>query len=204
MSYKFVHETSNNQVKRFVALLVMVVLIVSGLVIAAVNYGRAQNKVSSESFFSRYTPNIVDDITPLKQFLISTLSGMIIFPIPNEVVFYVGLRQGNPPLLSVLATVGGFVLGNIMTYLLGMKLSKQLVYLLSTRKIYELRRKVNTYGVYAVIVINLLPLPSDILTFGLGTIRYNFKRLFLFLTLANFVKFGVSAYLIYQFHQAFF
>src|SRR3989344_8654305 len=145
MPYTFVHETPNNQVKRFVVLLVVMVLIVSGLVIAAVNLWRAQGKVSSESFISRYTPDIVHDITPLKQFLISTLSGMIIFPIPNEVVFYVGLRQGNPMLLSVLATVAGFVLGNIVTYLLGMKLSKQLVYLLSTKKIYELRRKVNTY-----------------------------------------------------------
>ena len=192
----FVHETSNNRGKRFIALLVMIALIASGSIIAAVSYWGAQGKASSESFFSRYTPDIVHNITPLKQFVVSILSGMIIFPIPNEVPFYVGLRQGNPPVLSVLATVAGFVLGNIITYFMGLKLSKQVVYLLSTKKIYELRRKVNKYGVYAVIVINLLPVPSDILTFGLGTIRYNFKRLFLFLTLANLVKFGIFAYLI--------
>ena len=204
MPYTFVQETSNNRVNRIVALLVVAVLIVSGLVITVVNYGRAHGIVNSESFVSRFTPNIVHNITPLKQFVISVLSGMIVFPIPNEIVFYVGLRQGNAPLLSVFATVAGFVLGNMVTYLLGLKISKHIVYLLSTRKIYELRRKVNTYGVYAIVVINLLPVPSDILTFGLGTVRYNFKRLFLFLTLANLVKFIFLAYVIYLFPYALF
>ncbi|MFH0978680.1 MAG: VTT domain-containing protein [Candidatus Woesearchaeota archaeon] len=180
----------------------MIVLIISGLVIAAVNYGRVNGKVSSESFYSRYTPDIVHDITPLKQFILGIISGIVFIPVPApvELTFYIGLKQGNPVLLSMAAALLGFVIGSAISYLTGWKLSQQVVYLLSTRKIHAIRRKVNKYGAYAIILMNLVPAPSDVLSFSLGIVKYNAKRLFFFLMLAVIVKLIAIATFVYFVH----
>jgi membrane protein DedA with SNARE-associated domain len=203
MPHTFVHETANNRVKRLVALLVMILLVVSALVVAAVNYGRIQGKPSSESLLSRYTPDVVHDITPFKQFILSMVSGIAFIPIPApvEITFYVGLKQGEPLLLSMGATLLGYVIGSAISYLLGWKLSKQVVYLLSTRKIYAIHRQVNKYGVWAIILANLIPfMPGDLLSFSLGMTKYNAKRLFFFLTLSIIVNLSVIAALFYFVH----
>ncbi len=196
MTDGFVLQTDNNRKQRFIALVVTILLVGAGIATLVLSYIYAAPNVAGESFLSRYTPGFLADIGPAKQFIISTMSGMIIFPIPNEAAFYLGLRQGHSAIATVLATALGFALGNAVTYMLGLKFSKHIVYLLSTSQIYRLRRSVNHYGVYAILVLNLLPAPSDVLTFGLGMIRYNTKRLFAILIIANIVKFSLYAYMI--------
>ncbi len=199
MQYTFVQETSNNRLKRFIALLIMTILVLSSTFVAVINYLDTKDKISSESFLSRYTPDVVHNITPFKQFILGIVSGLIFLPVPApvELTFYVGLKQGNPVLLSMGAALLGFVIGSAITYIIGWKLSKQVAYLVSTKKIYEVRRKVNKYGVYAIILLNIVPAPSDILSFSLGITRYNVKRLFFFLILSVVVKLVVIATFLY-------
>lgn len=196
MPEQFIYETSNNRTQRFIALCLMILLALSGLFFILGGVDLASGGKVSGNEKTDLIPDFVKEVTLEKQFLVSAMSGMIIFPIPNEVPFYMGLKQGNDPLLSILLTVLGFSIGNCITYFLGLKLSKQVVYLLSTKKIYELRRKVNTWGIYAIIAVNIIPSPSDILTFGLGMVRYNFKRLFITLVISNMIKFSILAFII--------
>ena len=87
----------------------------------------------------------------------------------------------------------GFLLGNVVNYVFGLKFHKQIMFLISAKKFFGLRRQMNRWGAYAVLVLNFLPAPSDMLTFCLGAMRYNYKRLFILIFIGNIVKFSIIA-----------
>jgi membrane protein YqaA with SNARE-associated domain len=131
--------------------------------------------------------------SPMTLMIAAMLGGLFFLPIPIEAAYLVTVRAGSPPVLSALAVLGGLVVGHSVSYLIGWKLSRTVSSLVSSKKMYALRRKVNKYGSYAIFGINVIPAPSPILTFALGIARYNMLRLFSLFLLGNAVKFGVLA-----------
>ena len=152
-----------------------------------------ENLPVTEHWYSKYVPDLVHDITPLRLLWLSILGGMIFFPIPVELAFFFSITQGHSVPLCIGASVIGFIVGNIVNYLVGLKLSRHVGYLLSAKKFFALRRQVNKWGTYAIIVMNVLPSPSDVLTVGLGTIKYNRQRLFVLIFVSNIIKFIIIA-----------
>jgi len=189
----FIYETTNNRTQRLVAIILVALVIFAGIIIVVTNIHTAENKSSNQHWYSKYVPDLVNNINPLKLLVISFLGGMIFFPIPTELVFYFSIIQGNSPIACIIFATIGFVLGNVVNYFVGLKLSHHILYLLSAKTFFKMRRHVNRWGIYAILILNILPAPSDVLTVGLGTIRYNAKRLFFFSTIGNTIKFTVIA-----------
>ncbi len=188
----FVYETSNNRAQRIAMVAILVMLVLGGIVTFLTNVDLGTP--TEAAWYEKYVPDIAHDITPTKVFLISLFGAMIFFPIPAELAFVVSIHDGNPVLICFAAAVIGFTLGHAVNYAVGRQLSNQALYLLSAKKFYGLRRQVNRWGAYAVVVLNMFPAPSDLLTVGLGTMRYNVKRLFVLITIGNIIKFAILAY----------
>jgi membrane protein YqaA with SNARE-associated domain len=190
----FIYETSGNQIQRICALLFLMFLLVfgAGLIIANLTghtfMGYTLPKV--------YITDLVSDITIPKLFFITFLGYLIFFPLPTEIAFYFALAQGNDPLLSTIVASIGVFLGNAVNYYIGYKLTNQVMYLLSAKNFFKVRRQVNKWGAYAIFFMNVIPSPSDILGVGLGTIKYSKTRFLLISGVATLIKFAVIAFIV--------
>jgi len=193
----FIYETTNNRTERLIALSLLALIIIVGIFILVVNINTAQNIDATNSvnlhWYTKFVPDLVNNIDPVKLLWISFLGGMIFFPIPTELAFYFSIIQGYSPLACVIFATIGFVMGNIVNYFVGLKMSHHVLYLLSAKSFFKMRRQVNRWGVYAILLLNILPAPSDVLTVGLGTVRYNPRKLFFFSTIGNTIKFTIIA-----------
>lgn len=196
-STPFIYETTNNRLRRLVAISILLAIILVGVAILVINLHNAKASASGDTWYAPFVPDLVNDITPMKLLLISFLGGTIFFPIPTELAFYFSIIQGNSPVTCVLFATFGFVLGNVVNYLIGLKLSNHIMYLLSAKAFFKMRRQVNRWGVYAVLLLNLIPAPSDVLAVALGTVRYNPRTLFFFSVLGNTIKFIAIAVIAY-------
>ena len=186
----FIYETSNNRLQRLIAISILALLILAGIVMAVFNIRLAREFPLAAPWYSRYVPDMIHNTSPLKLFIFCMLSTMIFFQIPAELAFYFGINNGGSVVFRIFVALAGSLVGHIVSYLVGLKLSKQIMYLLSAKTFFSVRRKVNRWGAYAILILNVLPAtPSDVLTVGLGTVRYNRKRLFLLIVIGNFIKF---------------
>ncbi|MDD9953528.1 MAG: VTT domain-containing protein [Candidatus Woesearchaeota archaeon] len=134
---------------------------------------------------------IPETVTLTWLFFLSATGGLFFLPIPMEAVFTRAIATGSSELWSVVAVILGFTLGNIVSYLIGWRLNRFIRLFVSPKKLFGIKRKVNKYGVYAVLGMNALPfMPSPLLSFGLGITRYNFARLFTVFIIGNLLKYG--------------
>ncbi len=196
----FIYETTNHRVQRGIALTIVALSIVAIIIVIIGNLHAAVHTVN-EPWYTPYVPDLVHNITPLRLLIICIMGGMVFIPIPGELAFFFSIGQGYPLGWCMAAAIMGFFLGNIINYLLGLKLHKQVMYLLSAKKFFGMRRKINHWGVYAILVLNSFPAPSDVLTFCLGTIRYNHKRLFTLIIIGNIIKFTIITVAAHSLHE---
>jgi len=195
-----IYETTNHRFQRGIALTIVALSIVAIITVVIINLLVAIH-TSTEHWYTPYIPDLVHNITPLRLLLISIMGGILFLPIPGELAFFFSIGQGYSLGWCMAAAVTGFLLGNAITYLLGLKLHKQVMYLLSAKKFFGLRRQVNRWGMYIILVFNSFPAPSDMLAFCLGTIRYNYKRLFTLIVIGSIIKFTIIAIAAHSLHE---
>ncbi|MFA4953650.1 MAG: VTT domain-containing protein [Candidatus Pacearchaeota archaeon] len=130
------------------------------------------------------------NITPMGLFYEHFIGGIFFVPSADELVFYYGLLNGNPIFLSFVAALTGYMLAQILNYLIGFKISSFMLHLVSKKKVYKTKRWINKYGVYGIFVFNVIPiLPAPLLIFALGVTKYNFKRLFIITVTAKILEY---------------
>ena len=176
------YETTEHIRPRLYALLVLVLL----------GVGAGGFAVYSIFSGSLVVSDVIPDfevLTPVTLFYAAFLSGLFFVPVPIELAFIAGVRAGSPYIPSAVAVMGGFALGNLVSYLVGWKLSRFVMHLVNAKQMYGLRRKVNTYGGYAVLAFSLLPAPTPQLNFALGMARYNMARLFSLFFVGMLIKY---------------
>lgn len=113
-------------------------------------------------------------------FLTSLLGSMsIFFPIPYTVVlFTLGSVEAFNPTLVALASSLGAAVGEFSGYLLGLG-GRKVVSEKGRRNVEFLLKIFGRYGVLAIFIFALTPLPDDLLFIPLGVMRYGFLRAFI-------------------------
>ncbi len=139
---------------------------------------------------SYFRYNLVNT-TPMGLFYGHIIGGLFFMPSADELVFYYGLMKGNLILLSFAAAVVGYLLAQLLNYFMGLKMSNFLLQIVSKKKVYKTKRWMNRYGVYGIVIFNILPLPAPLLVFALGITKYNFKRLFIVMGLTKVVEYSL-------------
>lgn len=187
---EFILERSNKHhievVVTFLLIVFVLAAFISGVVIFwGESIGESHSYASIKDFFNKE----IKKTTPLGLFYISFFGNLLFVPLPIEIAFVQALRVGQPAFASLFFSLAGLIPAYALDYFIGARLSSLVFIFISPKKIYKSKRWVNTYGPYAIFGFNLLPLPSNELTFGLGIARYNVVRLFVFTLCGSILKF---------------
>ncbi|MBS3090817.1 DedA family protein [Candidatus Pacearchaeota archaeon] len=189
--YEFIKETSNKQrlIVFFISLFV-ILLLLSSIITLYIIFKDSINQSQSLHAFKSFLGNEVKNASPLGVFYASFTGAFFFMFTPIELFFTISLRNGNPPLLVLFFTLAGIIPAYLINYFIGAKAGRFILNFISKKKIYAARRKVNKYGVYAILLFSILPLPADLLTLGLGMTKYNILRLFSFIIIGSLIKYG--------------
>ena len=189
--YKFIIENSNKHKIRMFFIAVVSIVVILGLGIAIFNTFKGFSK--DGLYYGAIKGLIlgqIDSFTSAGLFYAGFGSSLFFIPLYEELFFYWGISKGTPILLAALMINAGFLLAQIFNYYMGRKISKPILYFVSKKKIYKVRRFVDKHGAWGVFFINLLFLPAPLLTFALGITKYNVYRLFFFMILGATLKFA--------------
>jgi len=189
-SYEFVKETSNKQKIRFfsISVLLLIILIIASFTLYSF-FKDSINKSPSVKAFNNFIDDQVVKLTPIGLFYLCFIGSLFFLFAPLEAFFFLSLKAGSPIMLSLLFSMTGIILAHLINYFVGLKFGNFILNFMSKKKVYQTRRKINKYGIYTILIFNILPLPSDVLTFGLGITRYNILRLFVLTFIGNLIKF---------------
>lgn len=189
--YEFIQDVPNFQkVKVFVLTLLAIAFLV-GVYQFAMSWVEGAGYEESFQAAKSFVASEIYRVTPLGLFFLGLFGGLFFIPLPLEFFFIAALNKGNPALLSLGLLLAGYLPSQLLDYFLGSRFNRLLMHFVSKKKLYRSKRWVNRFGPYAILVFNLLPLPSPMLTFALGIARYNPMRLFAFLLVGVLIKFFV-------------
>lgn len=199
-NYDFIYESRNyKKIGSIIASFIILVLL-AGVVLYYLVFSK------DSSFSLIFLDNLGDFIkedfanpSPFGIFYAGFIGSLFFIPLPQEVFLVSALIAGTSAYVAFSAIFIGTIAGNVFNYYAGIKLSPFFIHLTSKRQLYKLRRTVNRFGIYAIFLFNILPLPSPLLTFGLGITKYNSKKLFSVLTLGVVFKYIIIIFLFYRF-----
>jgi len=190
--YHFIQENSHK--KKIKALIItsaaLIIILISGLFISNLWYEIIDAVPSIGKVISSVKTDVIST-TPLGLFYANFIGGIFFVPSPDEVIFYYGLVKTHLIFLSLIASISGFMLAQLVNYYLGLTISPFILHIVSKKKVYSTRRFINKYGSYGVFLFNFLPFPAPLLTFALGIAKYNFYRLFLITFLGKLCKYAL-------------
>lgn len=190
-NFTFIYEASNHQRLKILFTTVVILLFLTGMGVTSYYYLK-DDFASSASFqnFKAFVKNNIANFTPLGLFYLGFTGGLFFIPLPIEAFFATSLSKGHPPLLAFVFILAGILPSQAIDYLVGVRFSSVILHLVSKKNVYKARRYVNKYGAAAILVFNMLPLPSPVLTFALGIAKYNPWRLALYLLIGTLIKFS--------------
>jgi membrane protein YqaA with SNARE-associated domain len=147
---------------------------------------------------SSVTTNIADS-TSLGVFYTGAIGGLFFIFMPMEVMLARFINSGSPFTYILLLYMAGILIAYSLNYFIGLKLSRLSKKLISPKKFYSIKGKVNKWGGVAIYVFNALPLPSQLLAAILGVFRYNKTRFYVYLLLGQLTKIAIVAVGVYKF-----
>ena len=179
--HKFIRENSHLQKIWTLASLISILLII--LVISLFFSTLFYSLLLKTPFASKIITSVTNSIsnTTVKGLFYTNLVGGIFFvPSPDELIFYYALTIRKSYFLTLIGSLAGYMLAQVINYFLGKKASGIILNLMSKKKVYSARRLASKYGAWGIFLFNFLPfLPAPVLSFALGIAKYNFKRLFI-------------------------
>jgi len=111
-------------------------------------------------------------------FIVSFIgASSIFFPIPYTVIiFYLGLEGWDPVLLAVIGGLGAAI-GELTGYLLGY-CGRKIISTEKRQRMQYVTKILNKFGLAAVFIFALTPLPDDLIFIPLGTLKYPIRKVF--------------------------
>jgi membrane protein YqaA with SNARE-associated domain len=139
--------------------------------------------------------------TILGTFLIGAIGGLFFLSVPIEILYINAIRSMDSPSLifaHAITLLLGLSIAYSIDYLFGLHLSGFSRKLISAKQFYNIKAKLNRYGLWLILLFNITPLPSQALTFICGVFRYNKTRYAAIWATGWIVKITViSTFLIY-------
>lgn len=122
-------------------------------------------------------------------FYSSAFGGLFLVFLPMEAAFITFLKINNQPILTIIAFMVGIIVSYSVNYFVGLKLANITKRLMSPKKFYDIKSKLNKYGAVIIFVFNLFPLPSQPLSVILGVFNYNRPRFYTLFVSGQLIKY---------------
>lgn len=119
-----------------------------------------------------------------------TFAGSLFFVVvvPSEILFVVYVRAGNSILSISAIMLLSSMLGQFVNYGFGYFIKKKMLHEYVRHGKRHFVDHLKKYDAAFIIILNIMPVPSDILSLFLGIIRYNFRRFVILTLLGRFLK----------------
>ena len=147
---------------------IIVVLFILMIVIASLTIGRDIYETGEKSLIS---------------FAIVNFFGYLFFFLlmPMELAFIYYLRTGYDPLILNLVAIGTAIASQTIDYLIGYFFSTGIIDRLIGRKRYEkAEAEIRKYGNWTLLLSNILPLSSPVVSLAAGMLKYRVKDAFIY------------------------
>ncbi len=118
----------------------------------------------------------------------SMIGGLFFIFLPIEVFFGRFVASGQPFIAVLAIYLLGITMAFTANYYIGMKFTSVSKKLITPKKFYKFKGKVNKYGGITVFVFNAAPLPSQVLAVILGVFKYNKTRFYVYVLAGQIVK----------------
>jgi len=150
----------------------------------------------TEIFISIITnsQNFVNKWGYLGIFIVSLVgSSSIIFPLPTFVILFTFGAIFNPFLVGLIGALGTSI-GNLTSYVLGLG-GKEILENKYSKKLNSINKTFKKYGAPIwIFLVNVTPLPDDIVGIFCGVIRYDFKKYFIAMFIGQLILSLILAY----------
>lgn len=188
---EFIAETSRKEkIRAFVIVWALIIVLIAIGVLFSLYWYSITQYLPFISTFANAIRHDITEVTLTGVFYSHFIGGIFFIPSPDELIFYYALLKGNNAIITIVVAVGGYLLAQGLNYMLGLKLSKPLLALISKEKVYKTRRLANKHGAWGVLIANITPLPAPLLTFALGIAKYKFSRIVILTIIGKLIKYG--------------
>ena len=116
-------------------------------------------------------------------FLTSFIGGWFFLLFPLEIYYFSIISETNSYFTLFFGYYLGIVASQTVNYWFGLRANRICRILISPQSFYKMKGYLNKWGVWVIIVMNSLPLPSPVLSAVLGAFRYNFGRFFILMNI---------------------
>ncbi|MFA6284907.1 MAG: VTT domain-containing protein [Parcubacteria group bacterium] len=157
------------------------------------------SSVQFQAFFAKIVP-LFENLTREHEFLsifvfigLGTLSTMLSsFSSAPLVPIAVIVWGSNPVALYLLA---GWMIGDVLSYIIGYYAGNPILKrFASLEKIDYYRKKIPPNAQFKLVFFFIMSMPSEVPNYTLGTLRYNFLKYFLTITLGEIIFAFITAY----------
>ncbi|PLW80558.1 hypothetical protein C0585_01875 [Candidatus Woesearchaeota archaeon] len=122
-------------------------------------------------------------------FMLAFFGGLFFVPLPMEALYAQFVRKNPYTLLIILLYLLGLFLSYGINLFIGYRFSNLSKKLISTKKFYAIKVKLNRYGKLGIFIINAIPfLPSQQVSLILGVFRYNKIKFFVYFLSGQAIK----------------
>jgi membrane protein YqaA with SNARE-associated domain len=120
---------------------------------------------------------------------LSGIGGLFVFTFPMEALFVQSLASnGGGAALGVMLL--GVTVSYAANYGIGWYLGGVIRPLIGTKSFFKWKARLNQYGSWIVVVVNIIPMVSQSFTAVLGVFHYDRRRMALYTFIGQFIKFG--------------
>jgi membrane protein YqaA with SNARE-associated domain len=136
-------------------------------------------------------------------FAVNFLSSSII-PLPSEPAIFLATAVFDP-LVVLIVTVAGAMLGSITNYYIGYKGIRKLFHIFKREVKKEKQAKpwIEKYGLWSLLIVQWVPIIGDPIMVLMGLYKVNFKKFLIFLFIGEFIKAFSIIYLGFYFFNYF-
>ncbi len=167
-------------------LIIVILLAAAAIAVASLTIGR-------DIFYGSTGKGIIS-------FAIVSLAGYLFFLfIPVELAFIYYLTAGENYLLLNAVALGSALISQSVDYIIGYSLSTKIIDQLIGRSRYEkAENEIRKYGNITILVFNLLPLSSPVISLAAGMLKHRIKDALLFTMLGLGLKYFVLTLMFYK------
>jgi membrane protein DedA with SNARE-associated domain len=177
--------------RQFIFYSVLILIIILGIAIWYILYLKNSDFFiiqGANSFVNHIALNI-RDFNALGSFYTTLFGGLFFLPTPIEILFLAALKIAKvAPLTLIGIYMAGMLISYSINYLIGMKLSNTSRRVIGAKKFYKFKGFLNKYGMGAIFLFNITPLPSQPLAAILGVFHYNKAKFYLMFISGQLIK----------------
>lgn len=129
-------------------------------------------------------------------FVIAVLESFI-FPVPTATFIAPFAAMGVDPVLLIVVTTAGSVIGAVVGYVLGLKLGRPAAERLFKKHIPRVEKWYDRWGAWAVLIAAFSPIPFKVFTWTSGIFELDFRKFLLASVVGRLLQFSIAAYVGY-------